>query len=165
MNIGAMRSFSDIAALGTRESAVTVAMMHGHSWTVRVPTILEWISFHNRYLPEIKFALEIVPGTRRALKRSGVAGAFARASCGHIPYETLSNFARILVSGMPEGGPADVTVIRLRDRLSAAKASSGWVAQRETYDATAYALVAFHEGRALSRIFCAPTELFPLPVR
>lgn len=162
---GAMRSLGDVADINKRESAVTMSMICGNLKSHPCPTMIEKIAFHQRFLPEIRFAMEVMPGTRRAIKRASVAGAIARAACGHIPYETISTFARILVSGMPENGPADVTVIRLRDRLTSAKTHTGSASQAEAYGATSSALVAFYEGRSLSKIYCANTELFPLPVR
>lgn len=165
MDTGAMRSLSDVAGIETRESAITTAMIRGATGDHPNFTMTEKINFHRMFLPEIRFAMEVSPNSRLAIKRASVGGAIARAACGHIPHETIRNFARILSSGMIENGHADVTVIRLRDRLTSAKMGTGSMVQAEVYCVTSAALVAFNEGRALSKIFRASIELFPLPVR
>lgn len=161
MDTGKVRSLADVENLNNQRAALAVSMLRGAGGAVEA-TMAERVSFYRRFSTEIEFVLGQFTTLRRGITQSSVLAAICRGSL-YIKRDDIERFCRVLATGMPTGEERDATVIRLRDRLLQPRRSGGSAATSESYSITANALRAYADGRALSRIFAASTDLFPIP--
>lgn len=157
------RNLADIARLTNTQAAVTVAMHRGLNGKTDSITMTERAAFYRMFANEIDAAIAQFSTIRRGITQASVLAAIARASL-HIAKPDLERFCTVLQTGITEQ-PRDVTVIRLRDRLLQAGHPGGTTASKEIYGITVAALRAFSEGRAITRLYCASSDPFPLPDR
>jgi hypothetical protein len=165
---GRPRSLADILTLGggmdrvgNRELAVLRAMLGGFL-TPPALTPAEAAEGLQRHREAIAFALTCLP---RGTRFRGIASADSRAVIARAWYsadrERIAAFCEVLVGGMARR-EADRPAVLLWQFLLGRPA--GGRAQRlERYAKTERALLAYLRGEAITRLYAATCELFPLP--
>lgn len=162
IDIGAPRSFSDIAELTTQQAAVATAMYRGLS-EGKNASMAEKTAFYRRFNTEIDRTISRFAGVKKGITQATVLGAIARASL-HMPDRDIQQFCAVLQSGIPTDDPRDITVIKLRDRLlQGIPSTGGGSVLKDIYAITASALRAFSEDRVVSKLNPVSTDPFPLP--
>lgn len=163
MDQGKPRSLRDVARISPLKAAISSSMMRGSSRAHISATVSEKAAFYQRFAAEIDWVMSVYQTSRAGLRASTVYAAIVRASF-HVAADDLKIFCEVLMSGMPTGQDRDATVIRLRDKLLQPKSGrNGAMVTLDSYGSTTSAIKAFSEGRALSKIYPASSELFPLP--
>lgn len=162
IDIGAPRSFADIAELTTQQAAVTASVLRGLS-DGKGFTMAERTAFYRRFCEQIDGTISRFSTARKGITQATVLGAIARASL-HMSAGDIDQFCAVLQSGIPTDDPRDLTIIRLRDRLLQGIPSTGGSSVlRDVYAITASALRSFRDGRAISKLNPVSTDPFPLP--
>jgi hypothetical protein len=165
IDCGKSRSLCDVLRLGgghgevgTTDLAVLRAMLGGLAGPVALSPS-QAAEALGKHAAAVKLAVEALPRARWiacAATRAVIGRAYY--SCDH---DRLREFGRMLGTGVvPEGGA--VAVVLLRQFLSE-KAGHSRQAGHERYTKTQRALVAFLKGEAISRLYAATQEHFPLP--
>jgi hypothetical protein len=124
----------------------------------RFVSALEAAEFITPHADAIRFSLNALRKSR-GVTSSIEWAVIARAYYAH-NHDDLQRFAAILSSGVSDGNPESNTVISLREALRGTGKGDSPVARYGKVERT---LEAFLAGEALTKIYAAKRELFPLP--
>lgn len=115
------------------------------------------------YGDAIDFALESMSSTTRGVKRAAVWGAIARAWF-HCNHDDLRRFCAVLTKcAASEEKPAEATIICLHRTLVTSGGKGGALVNQAMFSKTLSAINSYVNGKAVTRIYEAPDNLFPLP--
>jgi hypothetical protein len=140
--------------------AIAKRMMLGvrRSWGYEV-TRPEVMRFYIRHEAAILFA-HGERGRQRATSNAGVWAPVARAWYEH-DHDRLRRFQEVVHTGVM-ADPDEEAAVTLRNWLISGKRDNGQDGRRIVYCKTESALIAFLEGRKLSKLYESSGELFPL---
>lgn len=112
------------------------------------------------YLASITWACTATTGVDGSTRSSRVCLARAHFS-GVVPVDRLEAFGRVLRTGVAEG-PSDSGAVVYRDYLRKMQGMGGYDAERTRYSKGQAAIMAFAEGKTISKLYEMDGDVFPL---
>jgi hypothetical protein len=174
IDVGVTRSLGDAIGFNGLElgynsrtlQAVAIAMRVGGGQTHIKMTTPEGIKFVKQYGESIRWSISQFTRKNCAAK-SVVMALVARAHHNKVPRRKLERFCEVLNTELPNGDPAEGTIMRLlrilRPNSKGEAATTNRQGRRITYLKASRALEAYLNGDEIQTLRAAEANLYPLP--